>query len=381
MIGTVSVLAALFAQSAMASADHPGVLDKRPLAGPKSARDVREYWTPSRMRHAAGRVLAVAGGRNAKRGAGARSGSPAATRAVAEPDTTSYPNRAVGRIFATIPKVGNVSCTGSVINTETDSFVLTASHCIWAQGFFTNVTFVPGYHDGQSPFGQFPATRLSIPSLVAQGFQLPNDHGAIEVAPSGGRTVEDTVGALGIALFQPPHQTWRAYGYPAEPPFDGETLETCGGRTAAEDIRLAPRGVGIECDMTGGSSGGPWTIRGNLVASNTGYTDAEDFPGILFGPQFAHSAAELYYPAEPERCGHARPTIVGTEGDDRLVGTKKRDVIVGDAGNDVIIGKGRNDKLCGDAGADTINGGGGKDLCDGGPSHDRARKCEKRRHL
>ncbi|MGH3041007.1 MAG: hypothetical protein ACRDNG_04585 [Gaiellaceae bacterium] len=71
--------------------------------------------------------------------------------------------------------------------------------------------------------------------------------------------------------------------------------------------------------MTGGASGGPWTIRGNLVAANTSYTVPDGFPGILFGPQFQGGAAQLLDSAHAVRCGGRPPSIVGTEGADKLV--------------------------------------------------------------
>ena len=141
---------------------------------------------------------------NGARGAG----KPRATSsdAVEQPETTAYPNRVVGKIFATWPGVGDITCSGSVINTETDSFVLTASHCLFEDGvFFTNVTFVPGYRRGSRPFGEFPGVQLAVPRLVALGSQLPNDHGSIIVAPSAsGQSVEDVVGSFGISLFGSP---------------------------------------------------------------------------------------------------------------------------------------------------------------------------------
>src|SRR5262245_44450526 len=61
--------------------------------------------------------------------------------------------------------------------------------------------------------------------------------------------------------------------------------------------------------------------------------------------------------ASPPRCGYfqgAMATIVGTPGDDRLVGTKRRDVIVGRGGNDVLIARGEFDNLCGGSGDDVL---------------------------
>ncbi|MGH2961538.1 MAG: hypothetical protein ACRDL3_05000, partial [Solirubrobacterales bacterium] len=352
------------------------------------AADVREYWTRERMR--AARPVGLPGGARA----GATPGASAATgpagnpigksAAVEQPNTTEYPNRTVGKVFFTLPGEGGFACSAAVINTDTDRFVLTARHCVEDGGTFaSNWMFAPGYRNGAAPFGEFAATELRIPSFPP-GFSLGFDHAAAILAPSAsGQSVEDAVGGLGIALFEAPEQSWRAYGYPAVAPFDGERLFTCDSPTVARDLVVDPPPIGISCDMTGGSSGGPWAVRGNLVAANTSYTVPDEFPGILFAPLLQTGAAELLDAAHPVRCGGRPPSIVGTEEADRLVGTSARDVILGDRGTDVIIGKRGNDRLCGEEGKDRIKGGGGRrDRCDGGPARDRARSgCEKRSRL
>jgi Ca2+-binding RTX toxin-like protein len=64
-------------------------------------------------------------------------------------------------------------------------------------------------------------------------------------------------------------------------------------------------------------------------------------------------------------------TIVGTFGDDRLLGTNGNDVICGLAGNDRINAKMGNDVVYGNEGNDRIQGLGGDDYIDGGPGRDR----------
>ena len=377
----------LLALPAPVPAERSSPLSERPLAGPRSAEDVREFWTRERMRRAEAREAPEVGGGAVEPTAGASASPTAEPAAVEQPNTTAHPNRIVGRLFFTIPGQGDFTCTAAVVNTDTDAFVLSASHCVFERGvgFFDNVSFVPGYRDGRRPFGEFPAVELAVPSFVAMGAQLPFDHGSLLVASSaGGRHVEDVVGAFGISLFGDAEQSWRAYGYPAnqEDGFDGERLFTCDSPTTAFDLDLDPPAIGIGCDMTEGASGGPWVIEGtNLVGSNSSFI-VENLPGTLFGPQLRQGAAQLLDPAHPVRCKRKLATILGTEGPDRLVGSKANDVILGDEGDDVIVGKGGKDKLCGEEGADKVKGGKGKDFCDGGPGKDRGgRGCEKRKRL
>jgi Ca2+-binding RTX toxin-like protein len=53
--------------------------------------------------------------------------------------------------------------------------------------------------------------------------------------------------------------------------------------------------------------------------------------------------------------------IVGSSGDDRLMGDDSANYLIGNAGDDQLEGRGGNDMLIGGAGADTLNGGAGRD--------------------
>jgi Ca2+-binding RTX toxin-like protein len=82
------------------------------------------------------------------------------------------------------------------------------------------------------------------------------------------------------------------------------------------------------------------------------------------GAVFAMGAA----PAEEEnpRCQGRQPEIVGTDGDDKLLGTPERDVIWAGLGDDEVHGSLGNDLVCGGPGADLLHGGRGNDTVDGG---------------
>jgi Ca2+-binding RTX toxin-like protein len=69
-------------------------------------------------------------------------------------------------------------------------------------------------------------------------------------------------------------------------------------------------------------------------------------------------------------CFGRRPTIVGTEENNRLRGTPGPDVIVGLGGRDRIDGRGGNDRICGNAKRDTLRGGPGRDRLSGAKGPD-----------
>ena len=62
--------------------------------------------------------------------------------------------------------------------------------------------------------------------------------------------------------------------------------------------------------------------------------------------------------------------ILGTNGDDNLVGTASNDLIIGGKGDDTIDGGDGNDLIFGGKGDDTIDGGDGNDLIFGGKGDD-----------
>jgi Ca2+-binding RTX toxin-like protein len=67
----------------------------------------------------------------------------------------------------------------------------------------------------------------------------------------------------------------------------------------------------------------------------------------------------------------ASPTIVGTSGNDYIVGTPGPDVIAGGSGNDQIDAGAGDDVVCGESGNDQILTGNGNDRVDGGSGNDQ----------
>ncbi|HWJ82263.1 MAG TPA: calcium-binding protein [Nocardioides sp.] len=68
--------------------------------------------------------------------------------------------------------------------------------------------------------------------------------------------------------------------------------------------------------------------------------------------------------------GKRSATIVGTDGDDAIVGTPGRDVILAGAGDDVVRGRGGKDIICLGSGNDRAYGGRGQDVLQAGAGDD-----------
>jgi len=308
-------------------------------------------------------------------------------RAVSPGDERDFPNRVHGRVFATYPEQGDFTCSATVVNAPGRSLVLSAGHCVYSAGAWaTNWMFVPGYRDGNAPFGRWVATELRATEQWKASEALSFDIGTATLGRDAtGRGIQDAVGARGIGFNQPRNQTYMSYGYPAEPPFDGESLQSCTSPYGGDDTSSAPpRTMRIDCDMNGGSSGGGW-VAGDLVLSLNSYCNGlilicTDLPMSLFGPYFGDDAETLYRASRGRaaKCAGSTVTQLGGAGAQSFTGSGGRDTISLGAGADSAAGRSGRDTLCGGKGRDVLRGGPGRDVCIGGPGKDKARGCEVR---
>lgn len=349
--------------------------------------DVREYWTPERMRTAqpVERRLHRGPTPRALRGAA----EPSRRAAAEQADSNTYPGRTHGKVFFRMQGMKFV-CSGTVVTSGGRNLVLTAGHCVYdevAQRFATNWMFVPGFRDGEKPFGEWAAQRLATTTRFASNGDERWDVGvAVVRRDHNGRGVQDVVGARGIAFNQPRDQFYRAFGYPATGRFDGRRLYRCDSDYDGEDREFSPpRPMRIDCDMAGGSSGGGWVVDDSTVVSVTSY--GYEYPPLvcmadpsacperdkLFGPYFGSTIHELYRANRGRalRCGGRIVTNRGTRGPDRLVGTLAADVMHGLGADDVLRGRAGDDVICGGRGGDRIFGGPGDDRIYAGRGADR----------
>lgn len=206
-----------------------------------------------------------------------------------------------GRVFFTF-QGRDASCSGNAVTSANKSVVMTAGHCVKLEGaFHTNWVFVPGYDHGARPHGTWSATKLLTTPQWQANEDLNFDVGAAVVAPNDGQRLTDVVGSQGIAFNQPRGQQMYAYGFPAAAPYDGESLIYCSGRVFNDF--LTSNDLGMTCDMTGGSSGGPWFLKFD-ESTGTGLQNSVNsfkynfMPNWMFGPYFGADAQRLYETAQ-----------------------------------------------------------------------------------
>jgi hypothetical protein len=197
-------------------------------------------------------------------------------------------------------------CSGSIVDDagrSGTSLVLTAGHCAVDEttgDFATNWMFIPDFDGAPSydcaltVYGCWTARAL----VVHYGFahagafntQATTHDWAFAVVGSGGKrgTQLDALGSFSIGF---PAATVgasvAAFGYPAAGKYHGNDLTYCAGKTIL-DGNNATKTWGVACDMTGGSSGGPWLASfsagsGTLTSLNSyGYSGIKNMYGPIF---------------------------------------------------------------------------------------------------
>jgi V8-like Glu-specific endopeptidase len=264
------------------------------------ARDARQFWTPARMRQAQPVEVQTPGRVPLST---STSGSSASSAFGEVGDPTAVESRWNGVIFFRVGRsLGR--CSGTSVNAPNSSVVITAAHCVNSGGprgqwYRNQWVFVPGYRYGQRPFGVFPAVWLDTTRPWRGSGSENFDVGAAAVARNErGERLADAVGGTGIAWGLKARQTFDVHGYPVAPPFDGETQRLCSqtpflGHDAMSFLAPGPLNLAVDCDVTGGASGGGWTIRGDVLNGVTNYGYGDD-PATDFGAYFGKEVGRLY---------------------------------------------------------------------------------------
>jgi hypothetical protein len=277
----------------IAAAAFPGVASAFPVAHPsgQSSDSVARYWTAERMQRAVPvdrASLPVAASGKPSKGGGSTS---AASAEVSQPYPSAY-----GKVFFTSNSGVNYVCSGSALLSANESLVWTAGHCVneGPGAFYTNFLFVPAYRDGTAPYGKFAASELLTTSGWLAGGQWGVDLGAAVVGTNAaGQTLSAAVDEAPIVFDAPRNQAYRLYGYPAAKKFSGQRLRVCQTAWSLDDGSATPATMGVGCDMTGGSSGGPWVTEAGAVASVVSYS-YRSLANVLFGPHLEFEAQSLY---------------------------------------------------------------------------------------
>ena len=327
MLATASALLAIStpATGASGTAAPKGPVSHATGVDSRAEQDsVRAFWTKARMKAAIPRGLERP---TAKPGGG---GSPGTTSTSNLGTAWTAGRVTVGKVFFQLGSSLYV-CSGNAVDDVEDgvttvNLVVTAGHCVNDGGsaFATNFMFIPRYDpaaprtSGQ-PDGTFTATLLTTTSQwKAQGADKynydvgmarvgVNEHGETLTAAIGdtsdiGYVSGDPTGTAGVDYTVNTH----SFGYPAARPYDGNALISCWGGTTGDTVG-GSTDYRLPCNMTGGSSGGPWLLdSAGAVAPLTDNADVSDeqisvnsfgYRGeknAMYGPIFGPTIRSLY---------------------------------------------------------------------------------------
>lgn len=240
--------------------------------------NARGYWTQERMANAQPIELVVdektGVGKIQPAGSAKGSGKVTTSGSTTITATTDWPTgapiaqTAVGKVFFSV--LGkNYVCSGSLVKEAITNraIVLTAGHCAWDQAtgtFVSNWAFVPNYDALPSSTPWLASALVVQPLFAAQTsfnkIALANDWAFAVITSTSALPDEGgnsyNLDVSGLVRGNPSF----AFGYPAAPPFDGQSLKYAGAT-----IFLDPNTGntwGMNSTMTGGASGGPWLSNG-----------------------------------------------------------------------------------------------------------------------
>jgi hypothetical protein len=213
--------------------------------------------------------------------------------------------------------------------------VLTAGHCAVDEtngAFATNWMFMPDWDAQPATFstacsgtlyGCWTATALVVHYGFAHagGFneQATTHDWAFAVVGDGGKNNSqlDALGAFGIQFSGVSSgNRLAAFGYPAGGKYSpGNDLTYCAG-AIFQDQYNANKTWGMPCDMTGGSSGGPWLAgfnesdgSGGTASSLNSYGYTQGFlKNNMYGPKFNANTQATFTAAKTANSN----TVVGT---------------------------------------------------------------------
>ncbi|MEV7322554.1 trypsin-like peptidase domain-containing protein [Streptomyces sp. NPDC093970] len=183
---------------------------------------------------------------------------------------------------------GHHFCTASVVHSPQRDLIVSAAHCVDGDDA-GGLVFVPGYRDGQAPYGVWKVGRRYLPDGWAKGRDEDSDVAFAVVAELGGRRVEEVTGANRFVSGTATGATGvTVTGYPDS----REVPVSCTNKPV-------PRGATqqrIDCpEFTGGTSGSPW-VNGDheVVGVLGGHEQGGSTPDTSYSVVLGSEAGGLY---------------------------------------------------------------------------------------
>jgi V8-like Glu-specific endopeptidase len=213
---------------------------------------------------------------------------------------------AVGALFPAGSPTGSVNglatggthfCTASVVDSPAGDLAVTAAHCV--TGTNGPIVFVPGYHDGQAPYGTWLVTRVFTDAAWASLSDPDNDVAFLRLAPNtAGASIQSVTGGERLVTGSPDVAVVKVIGYPNET----DTPVWCVNWTHA----FSRTQLVFDCGgYPDGTSGGPFLIdvspatgKGSVIGVIGGYQQGGDTEAVSYSIVFGATVASLFHDAE-----------------------------------------------------------------------------------
>jgi len=183
-----------------------------------------------------------------------------------------------------------------VVDSPGQNLIVTAAHCVYdpGSGARTDLVFVPGYRDGDTPDGVWPLTAVTVDPSWQGGGDPDMDVAFATVEAQGGRQVQQALGANRLGTGKGYRLPVKVTGYPSS----GDAPITCADLTS----RQSATQLRIDCPTTpGGTSGSPWitdldpnTHTGTVVGVIGGYQEGGNTPDTSYSSYFGDQVRSLY---------------------------------------------------------------------------------------
>ncbi|GGV27000.1 hypothetical protein GCM10010260_79230 [Streptomyces filipinensis] len=181
---------------------------------------------------------------------------------------------------------GGHFCTASVVHSPQRDLLVTAAHCVDGTD---GLVFVPGYRDGQAPYGVWKVGRRFLPDGWAKDQDEDSDLAFVVVDDRDGQAVEDVVGANRFVTGAATGATAVTLaGYPNS----REVPIRCTNKPRPHS-RTQQR---IDCPgFADGTSGSPWINGdGQVVGVLGGHEHGGSTDDVSYSVVLGGEAAELY---------------------------------------------------------------------------------------
>ena len=299
------------------------------------------YWTPERIRNAKPRDFVFDPAKGTYKPAAKPAPPSGGGSNVTGASWTGGGDilKGTGRVLFTLGGSDYI-CSGSVVAegsaSANEAIVLTAGHCASENDgstVATNWMFIPSfdtaptYTCSQTTYGCWVADRIygDRAFLTAGGFndQAVQHDWAFAVVSGGGKQatstlqLDTTVGVRFPIAFSgvSSGDTLSAFGYPAAGRYKGKDLTYCRG-PIGQDAQTSNTTWSMACNMTGGSSGGPWVSTSDTSTYPQASTtlrslNSYGYSGIsnMYGPKFNANAQAVYNAADGSTPGSGVFTI------------------------------------------------------------------------